>query len=262
MPAKQAPSLPQLAGRAELAMTALHNDIVESAIESLGKIRSDRPRVHVLTNFVAMNTTANVMLAVGAVPSMTIDEVVIEEFVGSARALVVNLGQLDPWRKVSVPLAIAVANRLEMPWVLDPVKVDRAGKRLSFARMLMDENPAVIRCNRDEVGVLEGMPDMVLAVTGEIDHVADGEREIDIANGSQLMDRVTAMGCALSAVVATFLAVEQDRFLATSGAVLIYDIAGEAAAAKSNGPGTFAHHLLDALYHLDATTIREMARLR
>ena len=174
-----------------------------------------------LTNFVAMNTTANVLLAIGAVPSMTIDEVVIEEFIGSAKALVVNLGQLDPWRKISVPLAIAAAKRIDVPWVLDPVKVDRTGKRLSFARMLMDEKPAAIRCNRSEVGVLEGMPEMVLAVTGEIDHVADGAREVDIANGSQLMDRVTAMGCALSAVVGTFLAVEQDRFLATAGAVLI-----------------------------------------
>jgi len=245
-----------------LASSAMHDEIIESAVQSLGKVRSDRPRVHVLTNFVAMNATANVMLAIGAVPSMTIDEVVIEEFVGSASALVVNLGQLDPWRKVSVPLAIAAANRLDIPWVLDPVKVDRAGKRLAFARMLMDQRPAAIRCNRSEVGVLGGMPEMVLAVTGEIDHVADGDREVDIANGSQLMDRVTAMGCALSAVVGSFLAVEPDRFLATAGAVLAFDVAGEVAAARSGGPGSFARELLDALYQLDAATIRETARLR
>ena len=96
-------------------------DLCTRAAASLRQVREERPKVHVLTNFVAMNVSANVLLAVGAIPSMTIDDTVIEEFVGSARSLVVNLGQLDPWRKISVPMAIAAANRLGRPWLLDPV---------------------------------------------------------------------------------------------------------------------------------------------
>ncbi|MEZ5834318.1 MAG: hydroxyethylthiazole kinase [Geminicoccaceae bacterium] len=169
-------------------------ELYAKATDNLELIRSERPRVHVLTNFVAMNVSANVLLAAGAIPSMTIDETVIEEFVGSARSLVVNLGQLDPWRKISVPMAIAVANKLGRPWLLDPVKVDRSGRRLAFATLLMDLRPTVLRCNRGEVGTLEGAAGLVIAETGEVDHVTDGTRRIDIHNGSPLMARITAMG--------------------------------------------------------------------
>lgn len=237
------------------------SDIIDAAIHGLEQIRSDQPKVHVLTNFVAMNFSANAMLAIGATPSMTIDETVIEEFIQTAKALVVNLGQVDPWRKVSVPLAIAAANKFEIPWLLDPVKVDRAGKRLSFASMLIDQGPAVVRCNSNEVGVLDGLEDLVLAVTGEVDHITEGRRRVDIANGSPLMDRVTAMGCALSAVTGCFLAVEPDRFLATAGSVLCFDIAGDIAAERARGPGSFQVEFLDALHALDSGAIRSRARI-
>ena len=239
---------------------SLEGLIVERAVASLAVIREERPRVHVLTNFVAMNLSANVMLAAGAVPSMTIDDTVIEEFIGSARSLVVNLGQLDPWRKISAPMAIAAANKLGRPWLLDPVKVDRSGRRLAFARMLMDTRPAVVRCNRDEVGSLEGAPEIVLAVTGDVDHVTDGERKVDIANGSPLMDRVTAMGCAGSALTGAFLAVDPDPFTATASALLVMNVAGDIAAGRAAGPGTFTGHFLDVVYGLDAAQIEERAR--
>ena len=50
------------------------------------------------------------------------------------------------------------------------------------------------------------------ALTGETDLVTDGERVCRIANGHPLMARVTAMGCAGSALVAAVLAVEPDAF--------------------------------------------------
>ncbi|MCB2054426.1 MAG: hydroxyethylthiazole kinase [Geminicoccaceae bacterium] len=239
----------------------LVEEVVARTQRDLAIIREERPRVHVLTNFVAMNVSANVMLAVGAVPSMTIDDTVIEDFVGSTRALVVNLGQLDPWRKISVPIAIAAARKLQRPWILDPVKVDRSGRRLAFAHMLIDAGPSVIRCNRDEVGMLEGESDTVLAVTGEIDHVTDGERRVDIANGSPLMDRVTAMGCAASALIGVFLAIDEDPFMATAAALLAFGIAGDVAAEKAQGPGTFQPLLIDALHALDDASIAERARV-
>ncbi|MCB9944372.1 MAG: hydroxyethylthiazole kinase [Geminicoccaceae bacterium] len=236
-------------------------ELYAKATENLELIRSERPRVHVLTNFVAMNVSANVLLAAGAIPSMTIDETVIEEFVGSARSLVVNLGQLDPWRKISVPMAIAVANKLGRPWLLDPVKVDRSGRRLAFATLLMDLRPTVLRCNRGEVGTLEGAAGLVIAETGEVDHVTDGTRRIDIHNGSPLMARITAMGCALSALNGAFLAVDPDPFTATASALLVFAIAGDIAAGKAGGPGTFQPHLIDAIYHLDGPTIARRARI-
>ena len=236
-------------------------ELISKAHRNLAAIRSEQPKVHVLTNFVAMNISANVLLSVGATPSMTIDDTVIEEFIGSTKALVVNLGQLDPWRKITAPMAIAAANKLQRPWLLDPVKVDRSGRRLAFATMLVDLKPTVIRCNRGEVGTLEGAAGMVIAETGAIDHVTDGDRRVDIQNGSPLMDRITAMGCALSAMTGAFLAVDEDPFTATASALLVYAIAGDIAAEKAAGPGTFQLHLLDALFHLDEKTISERAKL-
>ncbi|MCB1972857.1 MAG: hydroxyethylthiazole kinase, partial [Geminicoccaceae bacterium] len=44
-------------------------DLCTRAAASLRQVREERPKVHVLTNFVAMNVSANVLLAVGAIPS-------------------------------------------------------------------------------------------------------------------------------------------------------------------------------------------------
>ena len=74
------------------------------------------------------------------------------------------------------------------------------------------------------------------------------------------MARVTAMGCAASAIVAGCLAVEDDALAATASAMLIVGIAGEMAAEKSQGPGSFAAAILDALYVIDAKMIAERAR--
>ena len=47
----------------------------------------------------------------------------------------------------------------------------------------------------------------VVAVTGEVDYVTDGHRAVRIAGGDALMPRVTATGCALTALTGAFAAV-------------------------------------------------------
>jgi hydroxyethylthiazole kinase len=75
------------------------------------------------------------------------------------------------------------------------------------------------------------------------------------------MTRVTAMGCAASALVGAALAVETDAWNATAAALILIGIAGEVAAERAQGPGTFAAGILDALHGLDQTTIVERARV-
>lgn len=246
-------------------------DIAASAARLLERIRSARPRVHVLTNPVAMNISANVLLAVGAVPSMTFRADAVQEFVAGARALVVNLGMLDAEREAAIPRAVETAGEEGLPWLLDPVKVERSATRRRFATGLLGEGPAVLRANREEIAVLAGStPDpagelarrfgCVVAATGDVDLVTDGSRAVRIANGSPLMDRVTAMGCSLSALLGAFLAVAEDRFEATCAGVLAFDVAGELAAERAQGPGSFQVALLDALFALDGDSLRERAR--
>src|SRR5262249_43427063 len=57
--------------------------------------------------------------------------------------------------------------------------------------------------------------------------------------------------CAGSALVTACLAVEPDAFRAAVAALVIIGVAGELAAEKSAGPGSFAVAIIDALHNLD-----------
>ncbi len=81
-----------------------------------------------------------------------------------------------------------------------------------------------------------------------------------IGNGHPLMAKVTAIGCAASALIAACLAVEQDTWRATMAGLVMIGVAGELAAAKSQGPGSFAVAILDALHNLDGQTLVAHAR--
>jgi hydroxyethylthiazole kinase len=245
------------------------------AAELLARVRSREPRVHCITNAVAQSLTANVLLAAGAVPSMTLAADEIAQFVAGADALVVNLGTLDGERRQSIDIAIDTANKAQRPWVLDPVFVDRSPLRCALAKSLVDKRPSLLRLNSQEFASLTGGESneqalagyardhhCVVALTGATDVVCDGERMVKIANGDALMARVAAMGCAGTALVAAFLAVEADPWLASAAGLLAFAIAGECAAAAARGPGSFAVEIMDALAKLDGETLRMRARLR
>jgi hydroxyethylthiazole kinase len=240
----------------------------------LTRLREQKPRVHCITNTVAQAFTANVLLAAGAVPSMTIAVDEIADFVASAHALLVNLGTMNPERHAAVGIAVEQAREQRLPWVLDPVFVDRAPPREAFARSLVASRPRVIRLNTDEFATLAGAPpdgraymryalehDTVIALTGTIDAVADQTRRVSIANGDPLMARTTAMGCAGSALVTACAAVETDAWLAAVAGLVLIGVAGEIAAARAGGPGSFAVGILDALYNIDTATVIERARV-
>ena len=234
---------------------------VDRATAALERLRAERPRVHCLTNFVAMQLSANLLLAAGAVPSMTMEPAAMPDFVGSSAALLINLGMLDPWRRAAAPEAVLAAQSLGKPWVLDPVKVDRSPERRAFAQGLLDLAPAVLRCNAAERLMLETGPRTVVVTTGPVDHLAWRDSLTEIRGGSPLMDRVTAMGCAGSALAAAFLAVEDDPFTAAASAMLVMKVAGTIAAETAKGPGSFVPAFLDAVHGLDAAALSSRARL-
>ena len=101
----------------------------------------------------------------------------------------------------------------------------------------------------------------VIGLTGAQDFIRDGERLATIANGDPLMARVTAMGCVASALVGAALAVEPDAWKAMAAALIAVGVAGEVAAARSRGPGSFAMEILDAVYALDRGTLMAKARV-
>jgi hydroxyethylthiazole kinase len=249
-------------------------ELADRAADILARLRARAPRVHCITNSVAQQYTANVLLAAGAVPSMTISPEEIVSFLASADALLVNLGTFDAERRAAIDAAIAAAKTAHMPWVLDPVFIDVAPARAQFARELVTRGPAVVRLNSAEFAALAADDPAgdaavraakrhatVIAITGGVDRLTDGVRSAVIANGDPLMAMVTAMGCAGSALVAAALTVETDAFIAASAALTAFGVAGEVGAQNSRGPGSFANAIIDALYSLDRATLRERARV-
>jgi len=259
-------------------MRAPHSELPAITADVLERIREKRPRVHCITNAVAQNFTANMLLAAGAVPSMTIAQKEVRAFAARADALLINLGTFDPERQKASLAAIAVANRQGIPWVLDPVFIDRSAPRAAFAKSLLAKRPRALRLNAAEFAALaggknpKGIDDAALArfartqrtvvgLTGAQDFVRDSERLATIANGDPLMARVTAMGCVASALVGAALAVEPDAWKAVAAALIMVGVAGEVAAARARGPGSFAMEVLDAVYTLDRGTVMAKARV-
>jgi hydroxyethylthiazole kinase len=248
-------------------------ELADISADVMARIRDRAPRVHCITNSVAQQYTANMLLAAGAIPSMTIAREEIAGFVAGADALLVNLGTFDAERRAAVAVALDAAAERRKAWVLDPVFIERSAPRAQFAQKLLGSKPAVVRLNAAEFKALAGEDGddaprrfaraaaTIVALTGDADVVSDGERRAVIANGDPLMSLVTAMGCAGSALVGAALAVEADAWLATIAALTAFGVAGEVAALGARGPGSFAGAIIDALHGLDRATLRARAKV-
>jgi hydroxyethylthiazole kinase len=260
-----------------------------SAGASLGELRERKPLVHQITNYVVMNETANATLALGALPVMAHAQEEVEEMVGLASALVLNIGTLSEHWIEAMLLAGRAASERGIPIVLDPVGAGATTYRTETARRILDElDVTVLRGNQGEIATLLGADaevrgvesmaigleppalargaaaelGVVASVTGPIDHVSDGERVLDVANGHPLLAAVTGTGCISSALTGCFLAVKpQEPLEAAAEALAALGVAAEDAAAGAEGPGTFHARLYDALAALDPDTLDERARI-
>jgi hydroxyethylthiazole kinase len=259
--------------------------MTELSVPLLAAVRERSPLVHNISNFVAMDLAANALLAIGASPAMVHAPEEVAEFLALAGALVINIGTPSaPWVE-SMRIAAATAEQLRKPWVLDPVGVGATGFRNQTVATLLAHRPALVRGNASEImavariaGITETAvvpkgvdaanttaeaEDLaialarklgcVVAATGAVDVVTDGTRLVRLANGHPLMGRVTATGCALSAIAGAFLAVGSDTFAAAAAAVAIFAIAGELAAEAGEpiGVGSYRVRLLDGLGAID-----------
>lgn len=255
--------------------SAMTDDSVpQIAAALLDRLRTRSPRIHCITNAVAQNFTANVLLSLGCVPSMTMSPEEVAPFVARAQGLLVNLGTFDRERREATEIAVETASQDHVPWVLDPVFVDRAPPRAAFARELVALGPKALRLNHAEFAALSGgeatRPALIayaranntaIGLSGETDWVADGERFASIGNGHPLMAKVTAMGCAASAIVTACLGVEPDAWRASAAGLLMIGVAGEIAADNAQGPGSFAVAMIDALHNLDGPSLIAKARI-
>lgn len=240
-------------------------------------VRERSPLVQCITNAVVTNVTANVLLAIGATPAMVDIPTESAEFARVAGAVLINLGTPHAEQRDAMMEAAVAASDAGVPWVLDPVAVGGLSVRTALAARLLDLRPSVIRGNASEIRALAGagaggrgvdaVDDVesageaasalaqrtggIVAVSGPVDLITDGDATVRVPGGSALLTRMTGGGCALGAVVAAYVAAGRAAGGSDLDAVVeahrSYSAAAERAARAATGPGTFAVHFIDEL---------------
>lgn len=262
--------------------------------ELLIKVKEQEPLVQCITNFVTVNDCANILLAIGATPTMAMEIREVEESVSGVSALVCNMGAIEHIE--SMILAGKRANELGIPVILDPVGAGGTTLRREAGKRLIEEvRFTAIRGNASEIKAIAGInvsgrgvdvsaSDMVseksleddiftfeklarqiqcvVAVSGVIDVITDGKRTVLIRNGCKTMTRITGSGCMLTTLIGAFCAANKEKaFDAVSLAMAIMGIAGEMAEEKrisnKTGNATYRNDLIDAIFNMTTEEIEE-----
>lgn len=266
--------------------------LTQKAGEVLGRVRTQCPLIHNITNYVTVNDVANAVLALGASPIMADDIAEAADITAMSAALVVNIGTLNSRTLASMLDAGRRANAQGVPVVLDPVGAGASRLRNEATEQLLREvKLTVLRGNLSEIAFVAGLqaaakgvdvseadagkdPEMValtaarrldctVAITGAVDVITDGGRVARIHNGHRLLSRVTGTGCMTTALVGACAGVAEDAFLAAVAGVASMGIAGEIAfeLAGSRGTGSFHMAILDALSRMDGALLAQRGKI-
>lgn len=244
------------------------------------------PLVQYLTNVVVAGWTANVLLAVGAAPAMVDNSREAAGFAAVAGGVLVNLGTPYPETVAAMEAAASSASAAVTPWVLDPVAAGALPWRTEVAQRLLAASPTIVRGNASEILALAGgaggrgvdathdaedtvdvarsiarRHGTVVAVSGRVDVITDGDRVVRVENGHPWLTRVTGVGCALGALMAATAATGADPVGAAVTATAAVTVAAEGAVEHSRGPGSFAAALLDELAALTPDELAVEVRL-
>ena len=263
----------------------------------LENVRAKTPLVHNITNYVTVNDVANVLLAAGGSPIMSDDADDVEDITSICGGLNINIGTLNKNTIPSMFLAGKKANALGHIVLLDPVGAGASRLRTDTANRLMQEVrfdavrgniseiktlctgsgstkgvdadavDAVTEANLDDgvqlVKAFAQKTGCIVAVTGAIDLVSDGER-CWCRNGRAEMSRITGTGCQLSALMTAFLVANPDRKLdAAAAAVCMMGLAGEIGWANmqpGDGNSTYRNRIIDAIFNMTGDALEEGAK--
>ncbi|MGR2824549.1 hydroxyethylthiazole kinase [Acinetobacter sp. 1124_18A] len=265
------------------------SSLIEQVIEAWHNMQAKTPLVQCITNSVAANYTANVLLASGASPAMIDNPYEAESFTKISSALSINLGTPTTEQMQAMQISAKIAQLNDIPWVLDPVGY---GPILAWRSQMTDEllqfKPSIIRGNASEISTLAGnqvqskgvdstlSSDDVyrqayallvhtdcIAISGESDYILSKELDvvIQINGGSPLQPKITATGCALGALIAAYSAVTTPTIAALS-AHIHFAIAGKLAANQAQTMGSFSNIFMDYIHMLDANLIEQYANIK
>ena len=257
-------------------------NLKEDFLTTVKELRVTKPIVLHLTNYVSMESCADITLAAGASPYMITDLGDVQEAVKKCDAVVINLGTLTESQKDIAIECANVAQELELPVILDPCGVMCSTNRLHFALDLLEHGlVSIVRGNMAECSALleekaqgRGLDviqeytkeeslkiakelaakfGVIVAATGAVDYISDGKKAVVLNNGNPLLKDITGAGCMTSSLVGCCAAVTDDYLTAAALGVVIMGQSAELAAnflEKKDGPGMFKVRLMDAVYHI------------
>lgn len=102
----------------------------------------------------------------------------------------------------------------------------------------------------------------VVAVSGAIDIVTNGEQVVGAHNGVAMLQKITATGCSVSSLIAAFVAVDKLHALdAAVSALSIFGVAGELGMKTARGPASLRMHLIDSLHGLDEAAVMSHVKI-
>ncbi len=263
--------------------------ILQMVIEAWKALQTQQPLVQCITNTVAANYVANILLASGASPAMIDNPFEAEAFAKISGAVSINLGTPTTEQMQAMTLSAQTAQQHQVPWVLDPVGY---GPILKWRSEKVDEllsfKPTIIRGNASEISTLAGNQvqskgvDSTLnsaevyehaksllshteciAISGESDFIISKEYNavIQINGGSYLQPKVTATGCALGALIAAYTAVSTPTIAAISAHVH-FAIAGKLAFEKTENVGSFNVAFIDYLHGMNTEMFEQYADIQ
>lgn len=244
--------------------------------EIRGEIQQRNPLIHCITNVVTVNDCANVLLAVGASPTMAHHPLEVEEIASHCDALVLNMGAMESYD--AMLLAGKAAKKAGIPIVLDPVGASGATYRREQTMELMRQvSPDCIRGNLSEIRALatgvatsmgvDAAPNekvdleqlhflsektgAIIIASGKTDYLVKGKQQIAVEGGSLLMSKITGTGCMSSALLGAFLAVSPGMDSAAACVKMVSLCAGWAekqTLTRDGGTMMFHDLLIDAIY--------------
>ncbi len=254
----------------------------------INEVKSVNPLLLHYTNEVTINDCANITLALGASPLMSYSHEEVEEIVSIANAVVINIGTMNTSHLELFIKAGKAANKYDKPVILDPVGVFATKTRGDFIDRLLNEVKFhVIKGNAAEIKYIGGFEgsgkgvdsfdeeeDMVkiikkigkklncvIAATGKVDMIANGEKIIKIKNGSKKLKSITGTGCMTASLIGSYLGCSNNKLEATAMGVLTMSLSGELADKENIGIGSFKMKLMDTIYGLKEDTFHQHARI-
>lgn len=260
-------------------------------------VKQTKPLVHCITNYVTVNDVANILLSCGASPVMADSIYEVSDITSISNALYLNIGTINERTIESMLLSIEVANKKDIPIILDPVGVGASSFRNECIKKILNKGKiSVIRANISEImaiansqnstrGVDANENDLlnssninniinmakdlsfklnsVIAISGKTDIICFKNECTLINNGDTFMSNVTGTGCMLTSLIAAHVASNTEPYNACINAIAQMGIAGEIAKEKllnNEGNSSYRNHIIDSISFVDTKLIKERVK--